>query len=245
MSDNLKQKCGSLDTLSGEPCHSPLKKGFKLCHRHKKDKSKLKFTPKQKRLIEELAKPDIKSVRSAAIKAGYAESTASTIVYQTLENTRIKEAVQNRINRALKHHKVTPEEVLGSAVFQMRSSMADILDDDGSFDYQKAKDTGAVDLLKKHKETTRTIQRESGNEIIKTVEVELQTNQDARKEVANYIGLEKFSSSTPDKLTDKELAAELFNRLIQRGFEPEDICKSLEQRFPTLAAGAINRSSNK
>ncbi|MGI8542821.1 MAG: terminase small subunit [Aridibacter sp.] len=72
---------------------------------------------KQKRLVEELAKPDVKSVRNAAIKAGYAESTASTVVYRPLENTRIKEAVQHRINRALKHHKVTPEEVLGNAAF--------------------------------------------------------------------------------------------------------------------------------
>ncbi len=158
------------------------------------NKRKKQLTLREQRFVEAMADPRTKSNTQAAIQAGYAPQNARIIAAQNLTKLNISDAIRHRKQRALEHAEVSAQEVLGSAVFQMRSSMADVLDDEGSFDLNKAVDTGAIDLLKKHKETTRTIyDKEGGCEVIKTVEVEMLTNQDARKDVANYIGLERFA----------------------------------------------------
>ncbi len=75
----------------------------------------------------------------------------------------------------------------------MRSSIVDVLDDNGSFSLEKARATGAIDLIKKQRKTTKTFTDKDGNtEIIKTVEIEMLTNEDARKEVAKYILLKQL-----------------------------------------------------
>lgn len=174
--------------------------------------AKQKLTVKQKRLIEELAKPKVKSIKDAAIKAGYADSTANTHVYAMLENASFSAALEERKQRVIAHHEITPEEVLGSAVFQMRSSMADILNDEGSFDYEKARATGVIDLLKKHKETIRVVKNKNTTETIKTIEVELLTNQGARKEVAEYLGIKQLPRENEQNLKRTIAAIEHYMR---------------------------------
>jgi len=149
----------------------------------------------QQQFVENMANPLVKNQTEAYMKAYQCSyDTARANAPRLLAKACISEAIQRRKKRALAHALVTPEEVLGSAAFQMRSSMADVLDNNGSFDLNKAIETGAVDLLKKHKETIRTINNKDGStEVVKTVEVEMLTNQDGRKEVANYIGLERFA----------------------------------------------------
>lgn len=166
----------------------------------KQAKTSKTLTPKRKRLVAELANPANTTIAEAGRKAGFAEASIRSTVYSLANSPFISEAVQKRRERAIAHHQVTPEEVLGSAVFQMRSSMDDILDDDGSFSIEKARETGAVDLLKKHKETRKTTFNPDTKQVETTVvvEVELLPNSDGRKEVANYIGLENLPNSNSD-----------------------------------------------
>ncbi len=166
-----------------------------------KEKSIKKLTHRQSKFVEAMAHPNTKNQTQAAVMAGCPNSTARIQASKWLTNPNISEAIERRKQRALAHALVTAQEVLGSAAFQMRSSMADVLDDTGSFSIERARETGAVDLLKKHKETCRTIHsKDGGYETIKTVEVEMLTNQDGRKEVANYIGLQQFAPVPQSKV---------------------------------------------
>ena len=155
-----------------------------------------KPTKRQEAFIENMANPSIKT-QTEAYQLAYpnvAYETAMVNSSKLLRNAKISDAIEQRKKRAILHAGVTPEEVLGGAAFQMRASIDDVIADDGSFSLEKARTTGAIDLVKKLKETTKTITDKHGNsETIKTVEVEMLTNQDGRKEVANYIGLEKFA----------------------------------------------------
>jgi len=159
-------------------------------------KPKRKLTSRQIALIEQLADPKLKSNTQAAIAAGYSPKIARQQVCDSLALPHITQAVQKRIARARAFYHVEPEEIIGSTVFQMRSSMDDVLDESGSFSITKARETGAIDLLKKHKEIIREVTAADGSiERIKTVEVELLTNQDARRDLANYFGVERFADS--------------------------------------------------
>jgi hypothetical protein len=162
-------------------------------------------TPQQEKFIEAMADPNTKNPTEAARKAGCPAKNARITASRWLTKANISEEIRERKERALAHHRLTPEEVLGSAAFQMRSSMADVLDDDGSFSIEKARATGAVDLIKRHKETIRTINHKDGStETVKTVLIELLTNQDGRKEVADYIGFSQNKTLIVD-LRDKRL----------------------------------------
>jgi phage terminase small subunit len=171
---------------------------------------------RRERLIEALADPSCPSVSEAARRAGFAESTATSKIYAMIKEPGIQTAVQERIQRNLAHHHVTPEEVLGHAVRQMRSSMDDVLDKDGEWSIERARETGAIDQLKKHKTTTRSIFNKRGElvETIKTVEVEMMSNEDGRAAVANYMGIQNFENKAP---TDAELFVTVFHRLMARG----------------------------
>lgn len=169
-----------------------------------------KLTTRQQRFVNELANPKNKSQAEAARKAGYSKKTAKQIASENLTKPYLSSAFAERRARAIANHEVTPEEVLGSAVFQMRTTIEDLLDDNGSFDYNKARGNGSISAVKKLEiEETRQI---ATGDIVRKTKVELNSNQDARKEVANYIGLEKFENKKP--LTDKELFQELVNRMI-------------------------------
>lgn len=195
-----------------------------------------KLTTKQKKLVVELANPKTKSIAEAGRNAGFAEASVRSTVYGLLNDPFISEQVQKRRQRALAHHQVMPEEVIGSAVFQMRSSMRDVLDDDGSYSFDKACETGAIDLLKKHKETFREIKDNKGItiETVKTVEVELLSNQDGRKEVANYIGVENMPNPHPSP-TDQAIQA--FHYLLEmfKGKKTEaQVIEAVLNEFPDV-----------
>lgn len=195
-----------------------------------------KLKPQHKIVVEEIAKG--KSQTDAYLKA-YPQVKSRKVAQvnsaRLLSNAIIADAVQKRIQIALAHNGVTPEEVVGSATRQMRSSIDDVLDDDGSFSIEKARETNAVDLIKKQKETIKTFTDKDGNtEITKTVEVEMMTNQDGRKEVANYLGMAHLATN-PQSLTDEELARELLRRVTENyGWEKEKAVKLIKERFPGI-----------
>lgn len=192
--------------------------------------AKNKLTIHQNKFVEAMSDPKTKNQTQAAIKAGCPPKNARITAAKWLTKANILEAITKRKQRALAHSCITPEEVLGSAVFQMRSSMNDVLDENGSFDIEKARATGAVDLLKRHKETIKT---DAEGNITRTIEVELLTNQDARKEVANYIGVERLSPDKPQTLEDK--ARELYRRAVEvLGYTEQEALEGVQIIFPEI-----------
>lgn len=196
---------------------------------------KPKLKPQHQVFVDERAKG--KSQTDAYQKAypKASRKAARAHASRLVANGNISDALQKRIQRALNNQKVTPEEVVGSAVFQMRSSINDVLDDDGSFSIEKARETGAVDLLKKHKETIKTTYDPATKQTqtTKTVEIEMLTNQDGRKEVANYIGVERFAPDNVPSIEDK--VRELYRRAVEKlGFSHAEAIEGVAQLYPEV-----------
>jgi len=137
-----------------------------------------------------------------------------------LSSAKFSEALQNRINRALSHHQVTPEEVIGSAVFNMRASMDDLIDEEGFFDLTKARETGAIDLIKEI-EFVQTVDLETNEKIVKH-KVKFESPAAARKEVANYIEVEK-APKPPDNNAD--IARRLLEKALENGAPRDEAVK--------------------
>lgn len=195
------------------------------------DKPK-KLKPQHQKFVEELAKG---KSQTDAYKKAYptvkSRKVAQAASSRLLSNVIISEAAQHRINLALANAKTTPEEVLGSAVRQMRSSIRDVLDDNGSFSLEKADEMGAIDLVKKHKETIKIDMQ--GN-TTKTIEIEMLTNQDGRKEVASYLGLDHFANSGKQN-ADITLMRELLYALVKfHNYSIEVAIAGVKEQFPHL-----------
>jgi phage terminase small subunit len=190
---------------------------------------KTALTLQQKRFVEAMADPQTKNQTEAAIKAGYSPARARVTASELVTKRNILNAIQERKNRVIAHARVTPEEVLGSAVFQMRSSLADVLNENGVFDLERARETGAIDNVKKYQTVTR-IDAETGDWIITTA-VEMYSSAEARREVARYIGLDKkpFFQKPPE--TEEEFVREMFLRLVSKGYPPDKVISKLQEDF--------------
>lgn len=192
-----------------------------------------KLTIKQKRFVNEMANPKIRNQTEAAIKAGCPPKNARITASRWLTNANILTAIEKRKQRALAHTGITPEEILGRAAQNMRVSVDDLLNENGAFDLEKARETGAIDDVKKYKSFAR-IDAETGNCIIKT-EIEMYSSADARKEVARYIGLDKNPIAPKKIYSDEEKARELFHRLVEkRGWSVELAMEGIQMEFPHL-----------
>jgi phage terminase small subunit len=159
-----------------------------------------KLTHQQKKFVEAMANPKTKNQTQAAIAAGCPPNSARVQASKWLTKANISEAIEHRKQRAILHSRITPDEVLGSAAFNMRSSMDDLLDDSGTFSLEKARETGAIDIVKKLKETITTNRK---GETIKVLELELLSSADARKEVANYMGFGQRTMFVVDETVQK------------------------------------------
>lgn len=206
----------------------------------KQKSNKRKLTLREKRFVEEMANPDCKSVAEAARRAGYSEKSARFIGHQNYTKLYIREAIEERRRRALIHARVSPEEVLGNAVFNMRSSIGDVLDENGGFDIEKARRTGAIDVLKKLKETTRTM---PNGDVIKTIEIEMESRAAVRKEIAEYLEKSKrgLGSGSGIFMTDEEKAAELYYRMIERhNWSKEKALEGAKLKYPHVDFSKLN-----
>jgi len=154
--------------------------------------NKKKLTLQQARFVEAMAHPQTKSQTQAAIKAGCPPKTARITASKWLTKSNISEAIRERRREVVEHARVTPEEVIGFAAFQMHSSIDDVLDDNGSFSLEKARATGAIDIAKRLKVATTTNKK---GDTTRVVEIELLSSADAREELANYMVLNKYDQS--------------------------------------------------
>jgi uncharacterized protein YllA (UPF0747 family) len=194
-------------------------------------KKAVKLKPQHEIFVEEIAKG---SKQAAAYKQAYPDASAATARsngHHLIRLPHINQAVSERIRKALANQKVTVEEVIGNAARQMRSSMDDVIGESGSFDLKKARETGAIDHIKKLKKTVSTNEKGGTTEVI---EVELLTNESARKELANYMGIERLPGSSQDGpifSTFREIAMTLLADL-------RDANEAKKQALALLAEGA-------
>lgn len=136
---------------------------------------------------------------------GTSYMVAAANASRLMKKAKIAKPIRQRIQMALANANVTDAEILGAATRQARSSVADVIDENGNFDLKKAKKTGAIDFVKKIKTTKRITEFEGGTAETVSTEFEMLTNQDARKELANYLGLEKTASLTINMIHAEQL----------------------------------------
>lgn len=92
---------------------------------------------------------------------------------------RLQTLIQERKRLAAQFHNVTPEDVIGATVMRAFASIDDAFDDDGNFDIQKARESGAIHLIKKLEKTRFGFK------------VEFYDAAAAQDKLGNYLGLER------------------------------------------------------
>lgn len=218
-----------------------------------------KLKPQHQKFVEEIAKGKNQTQAYMIAYPNASYGTARMAATNLIAKPNISDAAQKRIEKALANSGVTLEEVVGSAARQMRYSMDDVLDENGDFDIEKARENGAIDFLKKKK--TTIITDKFGN-TTKTVDVEFLTNETGRKELANYLGLERFNSAEKESIESiaqifalfcafcesTPLTPELQSRLIafcanSKGFNLEAFTQAVEERKASILKAAENTAN--
>lgn len=213
--------------------------------------AKKSLTLKEQKFVEAMANPKTKSATEAAIKAGYSSRTARVQASQNLTKLNISEAIQKRRERAIRHYHVTPEELIGSAVFQMRSSMNDLIDEEGYFDLEKARETGAIDLVKEM-EVITNVDLQTMNKTVRH-KIKFESPAAARKELADYLGIKQLPRINDADLTKliatwKRLAAKFGTTFEEemRVYLDQYATPEMRERLsnPDLQAQIISEANN-
>ncbi|MEJ7862895.1 MAG: terminase small subunit [Pyrinomonadaceae bacterium] len=153
---------------------------------------KSKLTLKQKRFAEEMANPSTSSAKEAAIKAGYSRKSAAESACENLMKSNVVSELDKRKARAALMAKINQQQVLGATAEIAFSSIADLLDADGNFDFRKAVENGADRLIKK---ITRSV-----NQFGENVAVELYSKPDALAKIGEYLGMKQKDKENDDAL---------------------------------------------
>lgn len=174
-----------------------------------------RLTKKQEKFADLMA--DDLPVQTAAKQAGYSANSANTIAYNLLENTRIQQRIEERKAECAKLAQVTREQIIGATVLRAFATIDDALDENGFLDIEKARETGAVHLIKK---ISKTHTQHGVN-----TAVEFYSNESAQDKLANYLGLEKAPQTNPEL----ETAITFYRKFIGQGLSKEEsIRKVLE-----------------
>jgi hypothetical protein len=157
-----------------------------------------------------------KSLRRAALDAGYAPSTANSNIYKEQEKARTSERIQARVREA----QIDTNEVIGTLVSHMRGDFADIIPDDPFI--QQAKVNKVSHLLKEVEITERTILGEDGgaNVLEKKYKIKIHDSQSAAKHLCNVFGLEKLPAPNPETVRKLDEAVRRFiEKAAEKGIE--------------------------
>ncbi|MDQ3636083.1 MAG: terminase small subunit [Acidobacteriota bacterium] len=160
-------------------------------NKNEKGKTK-KFTKRQEAFINAAVNPNTRSGAEAARIAGIDKKNAKRQAHRWSTNDHISEEIKKRKNNLAKMANVEYAAVIGSAVRSAFASIDDAFDDDGNFSMEKARATGAIDLIK-------SITRSPGK-YGETVKVEFYSSADARKELADYLGLKQLPRENEQNL---------------------------------------------
>jgi len=171
---------------------------------------KRKLTQKQALTIEGVAQG--KSLYKAALDAGYAPTTAKVNIYKPLENTRILEAVEKRRGEALRNAQIDTAVIVGSLAEIATASLGDVLDENGEFDLEKARENGVDHLIKKLRVRTRYYSNGPGKEPDKEVthEFEMYSRLEALNQLRDNFGMRQ--EPRPNSHSEVESAIQDFIR---------------------------------
>lgn len=172
------------------------------------------LTKRQNKFVDELLNAETKSLSEAARKAGYSPKRLYETASETVRKSKIQLEIERRKAEMALHCKVTPEMVLGGTVLRATSTIDDCFDDNGNFDIQKARKTGAIHQIKKITKTP--------NKFGTTVSVELYGKDSAQDKLGNYLGLERLAGAT------QNVSEALKTRIIEAvekllGADPSDV----------------------
>jgi Terminase small subunit len=192
-------------------------------------KAKKKLTAKRERFVAEIIKNGGNGTK-AAIAAGYAESGAHQEAFRLLRNAEIQE----RIQRAKERAGITPEIVSGVLAQQLLSDISDLVDDQGQFDYQKARNMRATGQIQKLKQRKRELFNKKGEPVgVETIcHVELYSAQNAAKILTGTLGMLKQPAVNPEDTA--RVKAEIA-RLIAEGWSEKDAMEIVVEAEPRAA----------
>lgn len=177
-----------------------------------------RLTKKQEKFADGIA--DNLPVNAAAINAGYSKNTAHVDAYQYLEKPSIKARIEERKAECAKLAQVTREQIIGATVLRAFATIDDALDENGFLDIEKARETGAIHLIKK---ISKTHTQHGVN-----TAVEFYSNESAQDKLANYLGLEKAPQTNPEL----ETAIQTYRDLVKSGVPQKE---ALEQIVSGMA----------
>lgn len=188
---NKQKVCGSTETGSGKPCTRPT--ADKFCYQHSPGEKKVKqFTKQQEQFINAVVNPKVKSGAEAARASGSPKKNARIQAAKWLTNPNIVQEIEKRKKELAEMAEVENAAVIGSAARSAFATIDDAFDDKGNFSIAKARATGAIDLIK-------SISRSPGK-YGETVKVEFYSSADARKELADYLGVKQLPRENEQNL---------------------------------------------
>ncbi len=175
-----------------------------------------KLAPKRERFVAEVIKNGGNATQ-AAIAAGYAKSSARVEGHRLLANV----SIQERIQRAKERAGVTPEIVTGVLAQHLLGDISDVLDDEGRFDYERAKKLRVTGQIQKLKIKKRDLFNAKGElAAIETIhELELYSSQAAAKILTGTLGMNKQAAVNPEEAI--RVKAEI-DRLVAEGWSEAD-----------------------
>lgn len=136
-----------------------------------------------KTFIDAMAIPGMDAHTAKIISKDGEEVNAATAKKQA---RRLQARIEERKKIAARMANVTPEMVIGATAMRAFATIDDAFDEDGNFDIRKARETGAIHLIKKLEKT------QSG------WKVEFYSNESAQDKLGNYLGLEKAPQENND-----------------------------------------------
>lgn len=193
-------------------------------------------TPKSKvdKFVEAVAQD--KSGVDAVLEAGWSQTrkAARVTASRLLSNANIAERVERRKAEAMRRAQIHTDVIVGSLAEIATSSLCDVLDENGEFDINKARENNTDHLIKKLKITKRTIlggEEESG--ILETkYEFEMYDRLNALNQLRDNFGMKQ--EPRPNSQAELESAISDFIRLAEeKGYQvtPEEARKFVEPRL--------------
>ncbi len=182
-----------------------------------------------------------KSIKDAALEAGYAQSTSQGKIYQIMEIPKYK-ALQQKLTEMAQ---LDPKEIIGRAVSNMRMDLADVFPDDPHL--KRARELGISQNIRKVRYGSMPIgYDDNGNPMFEArlIEVEVYSAQEARKMLVDIFGLKNLAA--PNHKAQLEFKAAV-DRLVQaakdRGVTMSDC--DLRQRIETRLLAAYQSEGSK
>lgn len=182
----------------------------------KKSARKVTRKPTQKQILTAEGVRQGKSRHRAALEAGYAPSTAKSLPYNSQENTRILELIEQRRGELVKRARIHTDEIIGSLAEIATSSLADVVPEDEFM--SRARELGTDHLIKKLRVKTRYISNGPGKDPDREVthEFEMYSRLDALNQLRDTFGMkEEPRTNTLNDRRKKEAEAAV-GRIMER-----------------------------